>query len=157
MAVVTLHQLPTSRVTLHAAHPEMKSSVWQLPTDPEIMPEIIKLVRIKLECSACDLQCVNRLVRTRRRQLMQDKSCVRLQDIKTVAVVRNKNVSLIKYFPQICDEFAVVLDVRLIAGIVAQTADDHSILMRPLHSIAEHIPILLEVNDVRFPLRPDIT
>src|ERR1035437_8898918 len=94
--VVATHHGPGFFLTAHAPGPQIKTGMHQLFAEAEELAEVTKLVALKREMPTSYLQSVNCLVRLRRQQTIDDEASVGLANIKTIAVVRDQNVSLIE-------------------------------------------------------------
>lgn len=89
---------------------------------------------------------------------MLDESCVRLPNIKRIAIMGNKNICFIEQSVKINNKIGVVLFVFLIGWIIRKGLSMDSILTQPFIGETKNIPRILYPDDICFPqLTPEVT
>lgn len=156
LAIVTPHDRPGFWITGHAAEPQVFARVGKLPADAEIMAKIVKLVGVELKEASCQLEGINALVRRWRFQPIGGKTSVRLAKIMAISIVGDYDICLVQYFPELLDEFPIGLFVFLKGGEVWEGVTLDRLGTLPLDCEGKKIPVGLKVDDVLFPLPPNV-
>jgi len=131
MGVVSLHSGPRLAVPAHAAKPEMFTSVWEFPSEPEEGAGRVKLVRIELEMFPKNFEGINRAKRGRWFKLVVDKSGIGFFEVEGVAVVSDGNVASAEELMQLFDQWPVILEILLVPFKVGEGPDRGHFLVCP--------------------------
>ncbi len=150
VGIVSTHFGPRFSVTLHTAEPHVFPGMWQFPADTKKSTGGIKLIAVQLEVFPENRKRVNNAIRRGRFELVVKKAGVGFFSVKG-GIVGNQDIARADKRVEILHEAPVISRALFISRIIGKGFDLNALLVGPSVGIREYVPVLEDLDDVRFP------
>ncbi len=157
LLVVGDHLAPRHRISGHAVEPQLKPLVMlNLAPEAEVPAELVKRVTPEEEVPLCDLLRVDHFVRRRGPHPMRDETRVGFADIEAPRVVGDDDIGLVEEFPELSNKRSVIEFVLRKRREIGELVYVDGLFILPLVREAQNVPVLLELDNILFPLSPAV-
>lgn len=129
--IIPTHFTPRLSVATHAPKPKMLAGMWELPPYTKEAASRIELIAIQPKMLSQNLQGINSSNGGRGFKAVIYKTRIGFFEIKGVAIMGNGNIARTEEIVEFFDQGAVIREAFLIRGIVRESLDGDTSLVRP--------------------------